>query len=84
MNKKDLGIKCVCVFVYFIVCLSLCVYKKEYKVKVKQVEAPRFQDSRHMKVVMLSALRTDRLYAPPPKKYSWYSFLLEAESTPGP
>jgi len=20
----------------------------------------------------------------PPKKYSWYSFLLEAESTPGP
>ena len=29
----------------------------------------------------LSALRTGRLYA---KKYSWYSFLLEAESTPGP
>ena len=30
----------------------------------------------------LSALRTGRLY--PPRKYSWYSFLLEAESTPGP
>jgi len=29
----------------------------------------------------LSALRTGRLY---PKKYSWYSFLLEAESTQGP
>ena len=29
----------------------------------------------------LSALRTGRLY---PRKYSWYSFLLEAESTPGP
>jgi len=29
----------------------------------------------------LSALRTVRLY---PRKYSWYSFLLEAESTPGP
>jgi len=28
-----------------------------------------------------SALRTGRLY---PKKCSWYSFLLEAESTPGP
>jgi len=27
-------------------------------------EAPRFQDSRHMKVVRLSALRTDRLYPP--------------------
>ena len=34
-----------------------------------------------MKVVRLSALRTGRLY---PKKYSWYAFLLEAESTPGP
>ena len=48
----------------------------------QQVEAPRFQDSRHMKVLKLSALRTGRLYLP--KKYSWYSFLLEAESTPGP
>jgi len=36
-----------------------------------------------MKVVRLSALRTGRLN-PPPRKYSWYSFLLEAESTPGP
>jgi hypothetical protein len=30
----------------------------------------------------LSAIRTGRLY--PPRKYSWYSFPLEAESTPGP
>jgi len=29
----------------------------------------------------LSALRTGRLY---PRKYFWYSFLLEAESTSGP
>jgi len=29
----------------------------------------------------LSALRTCRLY---PRKYSWYSFLLEAELTPEP
>jgi len=28
----------------------------------QEVEAPRFQDSRHMKVVRLSALRTGRLY----------------------
>jgi hypothetical protein len=40
------------------------------------------EPSRHMKVVRLSAIRNGRLY--PPKKYSWYSFLLEAESTPGP
>jgi hypothetical protein len=36
---------------------------------------------RHRMVVRLSALRTGRLY---PRKCSWYSFLLEAESTPGP
>jgi len=35
-----------------------------------------------MKVVRLSALGTGRIY--PPRKYFWYSFLLEAESTPGP
>jgi hypothetical protein len=34
-----------------------------------------------MKVVRLSALDTGRLY---PKRYSWYSFLLEAEPNPGP
>jgi hypothetical protein len=45
------------------------------------IEVPRFQDNRHMKVVRLSALRTERLY--PLRKYSWYSFLLEGESTPG-
>ena len=28
----------------------------------KEVEVPRFQDNRHMKVVRLSALRTGRLY----------------------
>jgi ubiquitin C-terminal hydrolase len=62
------------------------------KVKVKQfhyktmgfqdVEAPRFQDNPHMKLVRLSALSTGRFY--PPRKYSWYSFLLEAESMPWP
>jgi hypothetical protein len=37
---------------------------------------------RHRVVVRLSALRTGRLYTP--REYTWYSFLLEAESTPGP
>jgi hypothetical protein len=46
----------------------------DVKVKVKQsryrldrfqeVQAPRFQDSRHMKVVSLSALHTGRLNPP--------------------
>jgi len=48
----------------------------------QETEALRFQDNQHMKVVRLSALRTSRLYHP--TKYSWYSFLLEAESTPAP
>jgi hypothetical protein len=29
---------------------------------IQEVEAPRFQDSRHMKVVRLSALRTGHFY----------------------
>jgi hypothetical protein len=32
--------------------------------RFQEAEAPRFQDSRHMKVVRLSALRTGRLYPP--------------------
>jgi hypothetical protein len=32
----------------------------------QEVEAPRFHDNRHMKMVRLSALRTGRLYPPPP------------------
>jgi hypothetical protein len=44
----------------------------------QELESTRFHDNRHMKVVRLSALRTGRLY--PPRKYTWYSFLLQAES----
>ena len=31
---------------------------------LQEIEAPRFEDNRHMKVVRLSALRTGRLYPP--------------------
>jgi hypothetical protein len=31
---------------------------------LQEVQAPRFLDNRHMKVVRLSALRTGRLYPP--------------------
>jgi hypothetical protein len=50
-------------------------------IHIQEVEAPRFQDTRHMKVV------SSQPYAPAvfsSRKYSWYSFLLEAKSTPGP
>jgi len=41
---------------------------------------PRFQDNRHMK---LSALRTCCFPPPSPGNNFWYSFLLDAASTPG-
>jgi hypothetical protein len=47
----------------------------------QEVEAPRFPDNRHMKVVRLSVLRTSRLY--PPVNIPG-THLLEATSTPGP
>jgi len=48
----------------------------------QEFEAPRFHDSQNMKVIRLC-----QPYAPTafiPRKYSWLSFLLEAESIPGP
>ena len=47
----------------------------------QEIEAPRYQDSRHMNVARLSALRTGRLYT---QEIFLYSFLLRAESIPGP
>ena len=46
----------------------------------ENVEFPRFQDSWHMKVVKLSAISNGL----PHRKYSWYSFLSETESTSRP
>ena len=48
----------------------------------QEFEASMFQDSRYINVVRLLAVRTGHLY--PTRNYSWYLFLLEAESTPGP
>ena len=45
-------------------------------------ELPEFIENQHMKVVKLVS-RTPRLSSPASKQ-TWYSFLLEAESTPRP
>jgi len=42
----------------------------------RRYEASRFQDNRHMNVVRLSDLRI-------PRRYSWYSCLLQAASISG-
>jgi hypothetical protein len=40
------------------------ILRKAKKVGFQETEAPRVLDNRHMKVVMLSALGTGRLYTP--------------------
>jgi len=47
----------------------------------QEVEASRFQDSWHMKVVRLLALHTGHLYRP--GNVTGYSFISEVDSTPG-
>jgi hypothetical protein len=49
---------------------------------LQKFEASGFKDSRYMNMVRLSAIRTGCLYLL--ENISWYSFLLEAESTLGP
>jgi hypothetical protein len=44
--------------------------------RFQEVEAPRFQDNRHMKVVRLSALRTGRLYHPGNFPGTHFSYML--------
>ena len=53
-------------------------YRPMWTRGVQQVKAPRFHDTRHMKMVRSSPVLTGRLYPP---GISWYSFL-EVESTP--
>jgi hypothetical protein len=65
--------------------LFLLTYSKKYLSlsnnwgTVEEVETPRYRDNRHMKV--LSPTHRPPL---PRTKYSWYSFLLDAELTPWP
>ena len=55
----------ICIYIQF----CHCVNQQQSPIRglerhrgFQEVEAPRFQDNRHMKVVRLSALRTGRLY----------------------
>ena len=55
----------------YCLCVCVCVYIKDETIPLQawtgpkgfqEVEAPRLQDNRHMKVVRLSTLGTGRLY----------------------
>jgi hypothetical protein len=50
--------------VLYIACKSSPITGLDRPTGFQGVEAPRFQDNRHMKVVRLSALHTGRLYPP--------------------
>jgi len=68
------------VVVVVVVSLKVKVMQSLYKPRgLQEVDALRFHDNRRMRVV--SPMDRPTL---PPSKYSWYSFLLEDESTPGP
>jgi hypothetical protein len=66
--------------------------RREVKVKVKQSlyrpgQALRVPGVSGSQISRQLALKVDQPYATvafAPRKYSWYSFLLEAVSTPGP
>ena len=47
-----------------------------------RLRIPEFLHNRRTKTVRISAPRSGRLYTT--RRYSWYSFLLRVESTPGP
>ena len=65
----------------FFKCNNQCITGLDRPWRFQGFEAHRLQDNRHTKVVSLSALCTG---PSTPRKYSWYSFLLQTESTPGP
>jgi hypothetical protein len=62
-------------------CKSSPVTGLEWPRVLQEVKVPRFQKKRYRIMVRLSALSTGRFT---PRKYTWYSFLLEAEWTSRP
>jgi len=82
LNNKQIGSFGKWLFVFLDLKVKQSHYRLGQALGFQEVEVPRFQENWHLKVVRLSTLRTGRFYLP--SKYSWYSYLLEAESTAEP
>ena len=85
---------CVCVCMYVYVCMYVCSHVVR-SVKVKESgyrpdSSWGFQEVEACKTSRQSAREGGKVVSPthrpplPRRKYSWYSFLLEVLSTPGP
>ena len=73
--------------IYYSIFLNINVNQAHYRPEMprglQEVKVPRFRDNGRGWWLVVGC----QPYAPAaftPRKYSWYSFLLEAESTPGP
>ena len=75
-HLKELMFLCVCV------CRAIPVQARPWG--FLEIEVPRFHDNQHVEAIRLSTLSIARLYHVLSRKYSWYSFLLEAESITKP
>jgi hypothetical protein len=62
----------------WLIAISLQVWRDPYG--SWRLSLPEFLDSRHMKVIRLLP-KAPTAYIP--RRYPWYSFLEESESTPG-
>jgi hypothetical protein len=62
--------------------VKLSLYRPWRPLGFREVEAPTFSDIQLIDGSKVVSPMRQPLFTP--QEYSWYSFLLEAESTPGP
>jgi hypothetical protein len=69
-------------YVYYLSKVKLSLYRLWRSLGLREVEAPTYSDIRLTDGGKFVSLRRRSFL--PPREDSWYSYMLEAESTPGP